>query len=324
MQRRIFERAFREYGVPWAMRTDNGPPFATAAIHGLSFLNVYWMQRGIVHQRMHPASPQENGADDRLHRTLKRQAIKPVRATCAAKQWNFDAFRHEYNDEWPHEVMGQTTPSSHYTPSPRPYPTRLPVPEYPGHFTVKTFTTAGTSRLISDSQTPKSHVSLADFSASTATRQHAECKRCPAFKRIRKGKCGRQQMRDRSFPRRPYVQDSVSARRVPPYALTSYPDGGLQMSVEDLAKCFAMLLQDGQRAGVRIIDSTSLARQVRARASAFAEDHSSRPESHRSPPAGRLPSARAAASPPSSRASSDRNTWFPQSRSEQRRNGRRH
>ena len=142
----IFERAFREYGVPWAMRTDNGPPFATAAIHGLSFLHVYWMQLGIVHQRIHPASPQENGAHERMHRTLKRQAIKPVRATCAAQQRNFDAFRHEYNDERPHEALGQTTPASHYTPSPRPYPTRLPVPEYPGHFTVKTITTAGTFR----------------------------------------------------------------------------------------------------------------------------------------------------------------------------------
>lgn len=142
----IFERAFREYGLPRAIRTDNGVPFATAAIHGLSFLNVYWMQLGIVHQRIRPSSPPENGAHERMHRTLKRQAIKPVRHTCAAQQRNFDAFRHEYNDERPHEALGQTTPSSHYAVSPRPYPSRLPVPEYPGHYLVKTVTTAGTFR----------------------------------------------------------------------------------------------------------------------------------------------------------------------------------
>jgi len=77
---------------------------------------------------------------------IKRQAIKPVRATCTAQQRNVDAFRREYNDERPHEALGQTTPASHYTTSPRPYPSRLPVPEYPGHFRVKTITTAGTFR----------------------------------------------------------------------------------------------------------------------------------------------------------------------------------
>ena len=142
----IFERAFREYGLPRAIRTDNGVPFATAAIHGLSFLNVYWMQLGIVHQRIHPASPQENGAHERMHRTLKRQAIKPVRQTCAAQQRNFDAFRREYNDERPHETLGQTTPASHYAVSPRPYPACLPQPTYPGHFLVKRITTGGTFR----------------------------------------------------------------------------------------------------------------------------------------------------------------------------------
>ena len=142
----IFERAFREYGLPRAIRTDNGVPFATAAIHGLSFLNVYWMQLGIAHQRIRPSSPQENGAHERMHRTLKREAIKPVRQTCTAQQRNFDAFRREYNDERPHEALGQTTPASHFTASPRPYPARLPVPEYPRHFLVKTITTAGTFR----------------------------------------------------------------------------------------------------------------------------------------------------------------------------------
>ena len=142
----IFERAFREYGLPRAIRTDNGVPFATAAMHGLSFLNVIWMQLGIVHQRITPSSPQENGAHERMHRTLKREAIKPVRHTCTAQQRNFDAFRREYNDDRPHEALGQTPPASHYHSSPRPYPTKLPTPEYPGHFLVKRITTGGTFR----------------------------------------------------------------------------------------------------------------------------------------------------------------------------------
>lgn len=116
----IFERAFREYGLPRAIHTDNGVPFATAASHVHSFLNVYWIQLGIVHQRIHPSSPQENGAHERMHRTLKRQAIRPVHHTCAAQQRNFNAFRHEYNEERPHEALGQTTPASHYGASPRP------------------------------------------------------------------------------------------------------------------------------------------------------------------------------------------------------------
>ena len=79
-----------------------------------------------------------------MHRTLKRQAIKPVRATCTAQQRNFDAFRHEYNTERPHERLNQETPASHYDASPRPYPERLPALEYPGHFLVKKITTGGT------------------------------------------------------------------------------------------------------------------------------------------------------------------------------------
>ena len=144
--RPIFERAFREYGLPRAIRTDNGVPFATQAIHGLSYLNVWWMRLGIMHQRIHPGCPQENGAHERMHRTLKRRAVKPVQRSCARQQQQFDAFRLEYNTERPHEALGQETPASHYRSSPRTYPTRLPVLEYPGHFLVKRVTDAGTFR----------------------------------------------------------------------------------------------------------------------------------------------------------------------------------
>jgi transposase InsO family protein len=144
--RPVFERAFREYGLPGAIRTDNGVPFATQAIHGLSFLNVWWMRLGIQHQRIHPGRPQQNGAHERMHRTLKRQAIRPVRRTCALQQRVFDAFRTEYNEIRPHEWLQQDTPASRYRASPRPYPARLPPPEYPGHFVVKKVTTGGTFR----------------------------------------------------------------------------------------------------------------------------------------------------------------------------------
>jgi transposase InsO family protein len=144
--RRAFERAFAEYGLPAAMRTDNGVPFATTGIHGLSQLNVWWMRLGIQHQRIRPASPQENGVHERMHRTMKRRACRPPRATCAAQQRTFNAFRIEFNDERPHAALGNHTPASRYRPSPREYTGVLPPQEYPGHFLVKKITTGGTFR----------------------------------------------------------------------------------------------------------------------------------------------------------------------------------
>jgi hypothetical protein len=81
-----------------------------------------------------------------MHRTLKRRAVKPVQRTCGAQQAQFDAFRWEYNTERPHEALQLETPASRYRSSPRPYPTRLPPVEYPGHFLVKRVTDAGTFR----------------------------------------------------------------------------------------------------------------------------------------------------------------------------------
>jgi transposase InsO family protein len=142
--RPAFERAFREYGLPRAMRTDNGVPFATCAIHGLSELNVWWMRLGIQHQRILPAHPQQNGAHERMHKTLKAEAIRPPRATLTAQQRAFDIFRTEYNEERPHDTLAGDTPASRYHPSPRPYPKRLPPVEYPGHYLVKRITSGGT------------------------------------------------------------------------------------------------------------------------------------------------------------------------------------
>src|SRR5947208_2435175 len=144
--RPVFDRLFREYGLPGAIRTDNGVPFATTGIHGLSQLNVWWLRLGIQHQRTRPASPQENGAHERMHNTLKAEAIRPPRATLAPQQRAFNRFRAEYNDERPHQFLKGATPASRYRTSPRLYTGTLPPIEYPGHFIVKRVTNAGTFR----------------------------------------------------------------------------------------------------------------------------------------------------------------------------------
>jgi putative transposase len=144
--RPVFDRLFREYGLPDAIRTDNGVPFATTGIHGLSQLNVWWLRLGIQHQRTRPASPQENGAHERMHKTLKAEAIRPPRATLAPQQRAFNRFRVEYNHERPHQFLEGATPASRYRPSPRRYTGTLPPIEYPGHFIVKRITNAGTFR----------------------------------------------------------------------------------------------------------------------------------------------------------------------------------
>ena len=105
--RRALERAFRAYGLPRAIRTDNGVPFATRGVHGLSQLNVWWLRLGIQHQRILPGCPQQNGAHERMHRTLKAEACRRPQATRVTQQRRFDAFRHEYNAERPHEALEQ-------------------------------------------------------------------------------------------------------------------------------------------------------------------------------------------------------------------------
>lgn len=145
--RPVFDRLFREYGLPRAIRTDNGVPFATTGIHGLSQLNVWWLRLGIQHQRILPAHPEQNGAHERMHKTLKGEACRPPRAALPTQQRAFNAFRRLYNDERPHEALQERPPATFYRPSPRVYSGVLPPVEYPGHFLVKTVTNAGTIRL---------------------------------------------------------------------------------------------------------------------------------------------------------------------------------
>jgi putative transposase len=145
--RPVFDRLFREYGLPRAIRTDNGVPFATTGIHGLSQLNVWWMRLGIQHQRILPGHPQQNGAHERMHRTLKAATARPPQHHLASQQRAFNRFRHLYNDERPHQFLHGRTPAAVYRPSPRQYNGRVRPFEYPGHYLIKRVTNAGTIRL---------------------------------------------------------------------------------------------------------------------------------------------------------------------------------
>ena len=134
---RIFESAFREFGLPETIRTDNGPPFSTLAPGGLSRLAVWWIRLGIRPERILPGRPDQNGRHERMHSTLKAETARPPRSSLRAQQRAFDVFRREYNEQRPHEALAYETPASRYQPSPRPYPPRLAHPEYPPHFRVE-------------------------------------------------------------------------------------------------------------------------------------------------------------------------------------------
>jgi len=135
--RAIFESAFREYGLPQAIRTDNGVPFASRALAGLSRLAVWWIKLGIVPERIAAGHPEQNGRHERMHRTLKQETASPPARNRRAQQRAFDRFRREYNEERPHEALGLETPSTVYTASRREYPVRLAEPEYGSAFLVR-------------------------------------------------------------------------------------------------------------------------------------------------------------------------------------------
>jgi len=128
--RPVFERAFAEYGLPEAIRSDNGPPFASTGITGLTALSIWWAKLGVRHERIMPGKPQQNGRHERFHLTLK-EAMEPPGADRAAQAESFERFRHSFNLERPHQALGQTPPARHYQPSPRPLPKRAPEPDYP-------------------------------------------------------------------------------------------------------------------------------------------------------------------------------------------------
>jgi len=127
--RAIFEAAFREYGLPEAIRTDNGAPFASPAPRGLSRLAVWWIKLGIEPERIEAGHPEQNGRHERMHRTLK-QELRPA-PDWRAQQRELERFRHEYNTLRPHEALGMQPPAAVYQPSPRPFPDCEPEVQYP-------------------------------------------------------------------------------------------------------------------------------------------------------------------------------------------------
>ena len=128
--RGALERLFAEVGLPAAMRSDNGPPFGSAGAGGLSALSVWLLRLGVEPRHIPKASPQDNGRHERMHRTLKAQTSRPAAATAAEQQARFDAFRRHYNEERPHEALGQAPPAEAWRPPGRGLPGRLEEPWY--------------------------------------------------------------------------------------------------------------------------------------------------------------------------------------------------
>ena len=141
---RVFTQLFHTYGLPRVLRSDNGVPFASPlALSRLSRLAVWWIRLGIRPERIAPGAPQQNGAHERMHRTLKAETTRPPAPTARAQQRRFTAFRTEYNTERPHAALALTPPASHYHASPRPMPARLPGLDYPPHAEVRRVLTTG-------------------------------------------------------------------------------------------------------------------------------------------------------------------------------------
>ena len=129
----VFERLFQERGLPNAIRSDNGVPFASPnGLYGLSRLSVWWLRLGIAIERIKPGCPQQNARHERMHLTLKKETAQPASANILQQQARFDGFVSEFNDERPHEALRMKTPAALYRPSDKPY-RGLPELDYPFH-----------------------------------------------------------------------------------------------------------------------------------------------------------------------------------------------
>jgi putative transposase len=139
----VFERAFKDFGLPMAIRTDNGVPFASSqAIFGLSKLSVWWLRLGIQIERIRPGHPEQNGRHERMHLTLKKEATKPAASNFLQQQAKFDDFIEEYNNERPHQALNMKFPAELYAPSTTLY-RGLGELEYPFHDKTVTVTRCG-------------------------------------------------------------------------------------------------------------------------------------------------------------------------------------
>lgn len=136
--RPVMERVFCDYGIPERIRSDNGSPFASQGECGLTELAVWWVELGIQWERIEPGHPQQNGRHERMHRTLKEATMQPPASTWRQQQRRFEAFRTEYNEQRPHEALGQQLPAALYRRAVRPYPRVLTEPEYADDWLART------------------------------------------------------------------------------------------------------------------------------------------------------------------------------------------
>jgi putative transposase len=144
--RPVFARLFGDFGLPLAMRSDNGAPFGSNGAGGLSRLSVWLLKLGVEPHFGRPASPQDNGRHERMHRTLKAQTTRPAAADAAQQQRRFDRFRDHFNDERPHEALDQATPGQSWRPSPRPMPAKIEAPWYDADHEVRRVRATGEVR----------------------------------------------------------------------------------------------------------------------------------------------------------------------------------
>jgi transposase InsO family protein len=133
----VFTRLFQEYGLPKRIRTDNGVPFATRTLARLSRLSAWWVRLGVLPEFIELGKPQQNGRHERMHLTLKAETTRPPAASLPAQQRKFNRFIDEFNNERPHEALGQQTPASNYQASTREMPRKIKPFVYPDRFEVR-------------------------------------------------------------------------------------------------------------------------------------------------------------------------------------------
>ena len=142
-----FARRVHAHGLPAAMRPDKGPPLAPPAFCGLAKLRVWWIKRGLRHQRIAPGRPAQHGRPERRHRTLQAEATRPPARNHATQPARFDRLCRAYNPEPPQEALGQHPPAALDHAAPRRMPAKLAAPEDPGHGLVRRLSNAGTCRV---------------------------------------------------------------------------------------------------------------------------------------------------------------------------------
>lgn len=147
--RKWFERTFRRYGLPEVIRTDNGAPFSSIGLGGLSRLSYWWIRLGIWPERIEPGHPEQNGRHERMHKTLKTYTASPPAATLSAQQKRFNTFRQEYNHQRPHTALAMQTPSDYYVRSERESPSRMPEIHYPDPMRIRRVKGSGEIKLFS-------------------------------------------------------------------------------------------------------------------------------------------------------------------------------